>query len=423
MSLAHLSNLPELRFPDGFLWGSSTAAHQIEGDNILNNIYRREMAGEFRDLAGKACDGYRLYREDVQLLSDLGHKAYRFSVEWSRIETQEGVFDAEATEHYVDLCRRLVDAGIEPWVTLHHFSKPIWFCDLGEWNRKENIARFLRFADYIVPKLAPYVKGWTPINEYNIHGGRPPQPERHAELAVYKTNILFADAAVYDLIKGHSSAPVGSSFAFVRFAPLRPDDPFDRAMADYADWLCNGFYLHAMRTGELVYPLFDGGYFPELKGRCDFWAVNIYTRHMMDARKKSLSGKRYLHSKERMIDEEFWFDEFSPDAVLANLLRLPDKPVYITENGCCCNDDAYRIRYMALHYAAFRNAIDLGIDIKGLFHWTLMDNWEWGSYAPKFGLVSVDRDSFERTLKPSARLFTEIIQKNEISGQMLSKYC
>ena len=123
-----------------------------------------------------------------------------------------------------------------------------------------------------------------------------------------------------------------------------------------------------------------------------------------------------------MIGQDFWFDEISPDAVLDNLVRLQDKPVYITENGCCCDDDRYRIRYMASHYAAFRNAIDLGVDLRGLFHWSLMDNWEWGSYAPRLGLVDVDRTTFQRTPKPSAWFYKDIIAANGLSGEMVCKH-
>jgi len=420
--MINFNKLPEIKFPKGFLWGSSTAAQQIEGDNFNNDWYRAEQAGKFRDPCGKACNSYALYREDIALLKELGHQAYRFSVEWSRIEPRQGEFDAAATEHYVDQCRRLVEAGIQPWVTLHHFSNPLWFSDLGEWNKRENLTHFLRFAEFIVPKLAPFVAGWTPINEYNLHGGRPPQPEQHLKMANYKINLLFADAAVYDLIKHHSSAPVGSPLAYVPAEPVRAHDEFDRLMTGMVDWTNNGFYLHAMRTGELVFPFVDGGFYPELKGRCDFWAVNIYARHMVDSRKADAYGQRYLHAKEKMIGQDFWFDEISPDAVLDNLVRLQDKPVYITENGCCCDDDRYRIRYMATHYAAFRNAIDLGVDLRGLFHWSFLDNWEWGSYAPRLGLVDVDRTTFQRTPKPSAWFYKDIIAANGLSGDMVCKY-
>ena len=417
-------SLPEISFPEGFLWGSATAAYQVEGGHTNHDYYQAELDGQMKEPCGLACNSYAMYKEDIALLKRLGHQAYRFGIEWSRVETSQGEYSAEATDHYVDMARRLAEAGIRPWVTLHWFTNPLWFCKLDKWNERKNIDVFLRYVEYLVPKLAPYVAGWVPMNEYNTNGGTPPSsPDTLRRAAAFKLNMLLADAGTYDIIKSHSTAPVASPLAYIRFSPHNPEDPCDQAMTAFADWCTNGFYLHAIRTGEFVYPFTDGGHYPQIKGRADFWAVNFYVRSLVDSRKANLHGKRYLHKFMPMIDDpEFYQSEFSPDDLLANLLRLKDKPVYITENGCAADDDRFRIAYIALHLAAFRQAMDMGVDLKGYLYWSLLDNYEWGSYLPQFGLVACDRRTFVRTPKPSAFFFKEIIEANGFSGRTVRKY-
>lgn len=417
-------NLPRIEFPKGFLWGSSTSAYQIEGDCVNNDWHRAGEQGKHSEKCGKACNHYAMYREDVELIRNLGHTAYRFSIEWSRVEPSEGRFDEAATEHYVDLCRRLVATGIRPWVTLFHFTNPIWFADKGEWNKEENVGCFLRFVEHIVPKIAPYVAGWAPINEYNFYSGAPNPPEEHRRLANYAFNLLFADAGAYDVIKAHSKAPCASPMAYLTLQAYRPEDPFDAALTAYADWVANGWYYHAIRTGELVYPFTDARHCPQVKGRADFWGVNMYTRDLVDSRRKNCRADgRYPHRAMRLVRstaDKPW--EFCPDELMANLCRLKDKTVYVTENGLATDDDRFRILYLALHLAAIRQAMDFGVDVRGYFHWSLFDNFEWGSFAPKFGLVGYDKATFARQPKPSAAFYREVIAANAVSGQLVRKH-
>lgn len=415
-------SLPQIDFPPGFLWGSATAAYQIEGGNDNTDHAAREGPATGLEVCGKACNSYELFKEDIALLKQLGHQAYRFSIEWARVEPVPGTFSAEAVEHYVEQCRCLAEAGIQPWVTLHHISNPLWLEKMGGWLQPESIDLFLRYVDHIVPRIAQYVKGWTPMNEYNLIGGVPPQPARHVESARRKLHLLLADGMTYDRIKAHSQAPIGSSIAFLPIYPNREHDELDRTLAAYARWCSWGFYYHAMRTGEWMYPFMDAQHCPQLKGRADFWAVNIYTRRLIDSRKAGTKPPRYLHKHLPLLPIDFYGDEMAPDQLMFNLERLLDKPVYITENGLATHDDRFRIAYMALHYAAFRQAIDHGVDLRGLFHWSLMDNYEWGSWAPTFGLAACDRQTFKRTPRPSAAFYREIIQANGFSGQTVRKY-
>lgn len=421
--MTDLFALPELKFPVSFLWGSSSSAYQTEGGNSNNDWFRSGELGKFPEACGRACNHYEMWREDVALLKKLGHQVFRTGVEWSRVETSEGVFDADATAHYVEYFRTIRDAGIRPWVTLFHFTNPIWFADKGEWNKRENVDCFLRFVEYIVPKIAPYVSLWLPINEYNFYTGAPVAPADHHRLANYAFNILRADAGAYDIIKSFSDRPCASPMAFLALKPARAHDVFDRTFADYADWCANGWYYHAIRTGELVFPFTDAEYLPAVKGRADFWAVNMYARDLVSSRHASTRAPRHHHRSlviNKSHEQNPW--EITPDELMENLHRLRDKPVYITENGCNTDNDAFRIAYIATHLAAFRQAMDDGVDIRCFLYWSLLDNYEWGSFDPKFGLVEVDRETFRRTPKPSASFFREVIKSKSISGRLVRKY-
>lgn len=420
-------SLPEIRFPPGFLWGSATAGHQIEGDNIHSQAWHNEQQADFfqddperkvRAPSGKACDHYQRYREDVDLIASLGHQAYRMSIEWSRIEPEEDHWDQPSLHHYLDLLELLALRGIQVFVTLHHFTHPLWFERLGGFADPANNRYFERYLAYLVPRIAPLVSGWTVINEFNLWGGLTAGPE----IATLKFNMLRLHALGYHLIKAHSSAPVGSAHAFIHWFPRRYHDSLDRRMTDYADFITNEFFLHALRTGELVYPNRDAEYDPQVKGALDCWSVNYYTRHMVDARRAGLEGPRFQHKTLRMIPMEFYLEEMYPEGLIANLERLGDYPIYITENGCAADDDRFRIVYLALHLSALREALDRGLDARGYFYWSLLDNYEWTSFIPRFGLVAVDPQSFQRTPKPSALFYREVIAGNGLSGALVGRY-
>ncbi len=420
-------SLQPIHFPDGFLWGSGTAGHQVEGDNIHSQAWHNEHLPDFyaddqerkiRAPSGKACDHYRLYREDVELISALGHQAYRMSIEWSRIEPLEGQWDQDGLSHYLDLLDRLAQKGIRVFVTLHHFTHPLWFDSLGGFGKADNRRFFERYLNFLVPKIAPYVSGWNVINEFNQWGGHTAGPS----IASLKFNMLRVHALGYHLIKQHSTAPVSSAHAFIHWFPLRFHDTLDRRMTEFADFATNEFFFHALRTGELVYPGVDAEYEPEVKGALDCWSVNYYTRNMVNARLAGLNGPRLLHKELKMIPMKFYLEEMYPEGLIANLERLTDYPVFITENGCAAIDDRFRIVYLALHLSALREAMERGVDVRGYFHWSLMDNYEWTSFIPRFGLVAVDFETFQRTPKPSAFFYKEIIRENGFSGETVKRY-
>jgi beta-glucosidase len=405
-------SLPEVKFPAGFLWGSATAAHQIEGDNIYSNWWAMEQI-ERPVKSGKACNHYAMYREDVELLAELGHQAYRFTIEWSRIEPAEGEWNQEAVDHYLDLLRRLKARGIKAFVTLFHLTVPQWFDKIGAFTKYENTGYFVRYVEKLVPQIAEYVDGWNVQNE---------SIRCEKDLERTNFNILKTHARCYHLIKSFSKAPVSSAHAFIQQFPNRFYDELDNIMARLTYFRSTGFLLHAIRTGELIAPYIDAEDCPEVKNAMDFWSVNIYTRDVIDSRRAQLIGERFPHKKLRMIDMDFYLEEMFPEGTTAMLELLKDRPVYITENGCSCNDDRFRIVYLSLYLSALKDALDRGVDVRSYFYWSLMDNYEWGSFLPRFGLVEVDFKTFKRTPRPSAKFYREVISNNGVSQDIIRRY-
>jgi beta-glucosidase len=409
-------SLPPVRFPADFLWGSSTAGHQIEGDNVNSQRWKAELENVgnwFESPSGKACNHWELYREDVELLKQLGHQAYRLSVEWSRIEPQEGKYDEQALAKYLDLLGLLKAAGIKVFLTLHHATHPQWFEEKGGFKERENLQYFERHINYLVPKIAAYVDFWNVINEFNLNG---------IEWNELKANMVLAHARGYHIIKQYSQAPVSTAHAFTHMYPMRLHDKFDNIMRDFKDWYSHEFFFHVIRTGELILPFREMEIMPEAKGAIDYWSINCYTRNMVNSRAANLKGERYRHAKMRMIDQDFYLEEFYAEGMIANLERLKDYPVYITENGCSCDDDRFRVVWIAEYLCALREAMDRGVDVRGYLYWSTMDNYEWSSFKPRFGMVDVDFETFKRTPKPSSAFFKEIIERDGFDRELVKKY-
>lgn len=412
-------SLKDFTFPAGFAWGSSTAGHQIEGDNIHSNNWQIEQNKRKNDpkaeVSGKACNSYNMVEEDIKLLKSLGHKMYRMSVEWCRIQPEEGVFDKDATEHYVKQLALLKENNIKTCVTLVHCVVPQWFAEKGGFSNLENYKYFETHINYIVPKIAPYVDLWNVFNEFN------------AGVDDYARNVKFnhviCHSRAYHLIKKYSSAPISSAHAFVQFYAKRQHDLFDRRLQEWYDMMHNEFFFHAIRTGELVVPGKDGIYDKEIKDTCDYWAVNLYVRRILDARKADPYAQAYPFTRMKMIGEDFYWEEFHPETMYTCLMRLTDKPIYVTENGISCDNDDFRIVQIAEYLAAMHAAIKDGADVKGYLHWSLMDNYEWYSYLPRFGLCDVDfNGDYHRTPKPSALFYKDIIDNNGFTQEILRKY-
>lgn len=410
---------PDIQFPEGFLWGASTSGAQVNGDNKSfyddpDTAPKTVLGGMPYEFAGKASNSFEMYREDIALLSAMHLKLYRFSIEWSRIEPEKGVYDGAALKRYLDMLRELKAAGIQVCLTLHHFSHPVWFHKQGHFDTLANLRDWEGYVEYIVPKVAEFVDYWVIINELNLP---------FVYTLPQRLNLLRYHAAGYQIVKKYSNKPAASAHSFSPKVPLRgTNDRLDGLMAAYVDFTDNEFFFHAIRTGEIVAPFTDGVYLPELKNSCDFWALNTYVRHMIDGRKAEPLAPHYSATSFRPLAGFTHMDEICPDIMPEMLLRAADKPCLITENGVPTNNDGVRMVYISAMLQAIHQAMTLGANIFGYSYWSLVDNWEWGDWSQRFGLASFDPASFERTLKPSGYFYGDVAQANGVSQHILRRH-
>jgi beta-glucosidase len=377
-------------FPPGFLWGAATSAHQTEGGNVNSDWWRLEQAGGGRiaEPSGDACDSYRRWPEDMDLLAGAGFTDYRFSVEWARIEPAPGEFDAAEIARY----RSMVDGArarrLRPLITLHHFTAPRWFEARGGWSAPDAPELFRTYVEAIAPILATDVEHVCTINEPNMlalfaglraGGGASltdPGVEPHL---VVTANLIQAHHGARALLEAeHPHLQVGWSVA-----GLNPEaEPGSEAAA--------AAYEH---TRQVV--------FHEAARGDDWVGVQAYTRNRVG----TVNGQTVLlpvpDEGERTLNGWEYYPQAVADAVRAASRVVGDVPIIVTENGIATSDDERRIAYTDAALASLRAAMDDGIDVRGYFHWSLLDNYEWGSFDPTFGLVAVDRRTFTRTPKPS----------------------
>lgn len=385
-----------VRFPDGFIWGSATAAHQVEGGNWANDWWAWEHAPNTpcAEPSGDACDFYHRYDEDLALLARLGQQAFRFSLEWARIEPEEGEFSRVAFAHY----RRVLDAcerhGLTPIVTLHHFSSPRWFAARGGWEEAENVRFFRRYAERVARELGSAMPWVCTINEPNIVAtlgwlaGVFPPGKRDPELRRrVNENFIAAHAAALEALKaGPGSPQVGLTLAMAAYQALPGGD----AQLTRIRSLMHDVFLDAVKQDA-----------------SDFIGVQTYTRTRV--------GPGGALGPEEGVERTLMGYEFWPQALGATVREAAGtgKPVLVTENGIGTHDDTRRIAYIEQALTALHTAIADGVDVRGYIHWSALDNFEWAlGYRPAFGLIAVDRETFERRPKPSAEFFAGICRRN-----------
>jgi beta-glucosidase len=403
-----------LRFPDGFLWGTASAAYQVEGDNKSCDWWEWEQQpGRIAngDSAAIACDHYNRYREDFALLREMKQNAHRLSIEWSRIEPSEGEFDSRQVRHYRDVLGELREQGIRPMVTLHHFTSPLWFSHKGGWNVPGSAHAFMPFVHKVVDELGDLVDLWCTINEPNIYAangwmvGEFPPGRQGDVAAVYRVtnNLRRAHELAYSAIKRRwPDASVGLSHH--RFLMLP-------ASGKRRDRL-------AARAAQLVldqWPVAPGQLRKVVEAPCDHIGIAHYWGVMcaFDPSRPKEQFIRRFNVPGVPVTDMGWSADPSWMRMVLNELRPLGKPVYITENGLASNDDEWRQRYLKEVLSSVLLAIEDGVDVRGYFHWTNMDNFEWArGYSMRFGLIDVDRKSLERNTKASGRLYARIAQSN-----------
>ncbi|WP_300920320.1 family 1 glycosylhydrolase [uncultured Dubosiella sp.] len=413
-----LREYKKTQFPDRFLFGVATAGQQVEGNNCSwhddPKYYGKEnYTGVPWVPAGRAMDSYNRYEDDIALAKRMHLDAFRLSIEWSRIEPEQGQIKPEEIAHYVHILERLHEEGMKTIVTLHHVSHPIWFHDQGAFRTMENLSYFLHYVETIMPHIAPFADYILVLNELNI-------PFEYS--IEERMNMLQYHAHAYHRIKQYTDAPVSSTISYSFKEPFRGSfDRADQVLADYVDWVENEFFFHAVRTGEIIMPYHEAVICPELKDSMDFWAVNTYIRQLIDSRKAFPISSVYEATHFKAMDTPIYTEEIAPEIMLKMLMRLNDKPVMITENGISCKSDKRRMEYIASMLVALHQGMEMGADVIGYLHWSLLDNWEWGSFAPIFGLAYCDKN-YDRHLKKSGEFYGAIAHNKALTPEIIQEY-
>jgi beta-glucosidase len=422
-----------LRFPDGFRWGTATSAHQVEGDNVHNDWWAWEgRPGRILngDRSGLACRWWTDAEDDFERAAALGQNAHRLSIEWSRIEPSPGRWDESAVERYRTMLAALRRRDIEPMVTLLHFTVPLWFADRGGWTREDAPSLFARFVERAVPALSDHCDLWCTLNEplgwvfSALVAGRWPPGGRSITGAMRAaSNLARAHGAAYRVIhRTQPRARVGFANYFRLYDPADPRSPMDRLVAAQQDRFTNRSFLDAATTGRIrAFPWVAN--IPEAAEAMDFTGVNYYTRDLVRFdlfAPQRLCGRNFPGAGLPISDGEYGV--IYPEGMY-RVLRLAQRygrPIYITENGIPDHDDDQRPAFIVAHLREVWRAIQEGIDVRGYYHWSLVDNFEWSyGWSLKFGLIEVDPQTQARRLRPSAEVYAAICRANAIPGGLI----
>jgi beta-glucosidase len=434
-----------LKFPDGFLWGAATAAHQVEGANDNNDWWDWEQTpGHIRngDKSTVACDWWKgeRYRGDFDFAQSLNQNAHRLSVEWSRIEPREGEWNTDAMAYYRRVLSALRERSITPLVTLFHFANPRWLRAKGAWETEAVVPLFERFVTQVVQELGDLCDFWVTINEPVVYAyasyvdGNWTPGKRDLGLAMkVVVNTLRGHAAAYRAI--HRVQPHAQVGIAHHLRPLKPQNPgswLNGKIAALQHRALNQVVLFALQDGKLRFPL-GNGKIPELVDTQDFLGLNYYLSNRfkvdfsnpMQLFGRQMPTKPWGVSFEDELKTWFGYSDLDPEGLyaMAKWIGGFGKPIYITENGICDPTDEIRPRYLVTHLAQLHRAIQEGVPIRGYFHWALTDNFEWiEGYGLRFGLIAVDFSAQQRTPRPSAELYARIARENGIADDLIEKY-
>ncbi len=423
-------------FPSGFLWGAATASHQAEGNNTNNQWWAWEqepgriVEGQKSGLADDWWGGR--WREDFDRAAETGQNAHRMSIEWSRVQPAPDRWDQEALERYRQMVRGLLDRGLTPMITLHHFSDPLWIAERGGWENDETPRLFAAYVRQVVEALKEYVTLWVTINEPNVYaysgyidGVFPPgKHDLEAGFRVMANMVrghALAYAAIHTLQK---QAQVGIALNYRSFQPARPWFPLDALAANLQHALFNQLFPRALVDGTVNY-VYKRLRIPEAARTQDYLGINYYTRDLVaftpslasgfgrntlpPGRPQSPSGF-IAHVPEGLFEALKWGNRFG-------------LPLYVTENGVDDAEDSLRPRYLAEHIHQVWRAINFNWPVRGYFHWTLADNFEWErGWTQRFGLWNLDLQTQARIKRPSADLYAEICRANAIPYDAVAQY-
>jgi beta-glucosidase len=417
----------DVQFPAGFAWGTASSSHQSEGNNIHNDWWDWEQQpGRILrgHRSGRGNNFYGLYDSDFALLAGLGLTHYRLSIEWSRLEPEEGRVNAAELDHYRRVLESARARGITVWVNLHHFALPRWFAAKGGFLRQENLSYWRRHVERVAAAFIALATYWHPINEANAYaagsylvGEMPPGGRDFAAFLQILRNTLLLYRDAYAILKAANPAVrVGTIHVMIPVFPANPQSEDDQLLARNFDALFNELPLRALREGVIVLPGSDPEPVPGLQGAADFFGANYYACGCVDHHEPS-QLLPYPAGTQRLTQLG---NAVHPAGLRLVLERVRDArlgvPIYVAENGIGTDDDHWRIEYIAQHLFQVGEAIAAGCDVRGYFHWTSVDNFEWSrGWAAQFGLIGFDPQTFARRPKPSAHFLGRVARRNALT--------
>ena len=425
----------KISFPSTFIWGTATAAHQVEG-NCINNWSEFEKGikedgqPNIKDnqRSGIACDHWNRYSEDIKLIQELGVSHYRFSVEWSKIQPVQDTFDENVLSHYSKMIDMLLENNLTPVITLHHFTHPVWFDKLGAFEKEENISIFVSFCQRVFIEYSEKVEYWCTINEPGVvatqgyFSGLFPPGKKNSQLsAMVLKNLLEAHVQVYRLLKkmeNGSRVKIGLVKNINQFDPWRRWHLLDWLISNTANHFFNDSTIYFLRTGifKICIPGLAWIHHKNIDAinSTDFFGLNYYSHNHLKIQ-FSLKEPFTMQYPDRDILTDMPYTIYGEGLYRAiQSVSTLDVPIIITENGIADAEDDRRELYIKRYIYAMSKAIKDGFDIKGYFYWSLMDNFEWAfGYDMKFGLYFVDYNTQERLLREGSKVFIKIINNEK----------
>lgn len=412
-------NNKTFKFPKGFLWGASTASHQVEGNNTndwsewekskkrIDDLISKGLVEKYgldNYISGSACDHYNLFEADFKMAKQLNQNATRISIEWSRIEPEEGKFSDSELAHYTQVLDTISNNGMESFVTIWHWPLPLWLKQKGGWKNPETPKYFERYTQKLVETLGSKVRFWITLNEPEIYTGNsylaghwPPQEKNIFSYISVFHNLISAHKKAFVVIKKSiPTAKVGIAKNNIYFEAHK-NRVWNRVIKFFIDWWWNYYFLDRINSYR------------------DFIGLNHYFHNKIDG---------WFNKNENKYTSDFGW-EIYPEAIFHCLIDLKKykKPIYITENGLADAKDQKRAWFIKESLINVHKAITAGADVRGYLHWSLMDNFEWDSgFWPRFGLIEIDYKTKSRKIRNSAKYYSEICKTNEVDLNTYKKY-
>lgn len=424
-------------FPGDFLWGTATSSHQVEGENTNNDWHAWESRpGTILEghRSGRACDWWAgRWQEDMDRAASGAQNTHRLSIEWSRVEPTPAIWDDGALDQYREMLAGMIALGLKPMVTLHHFTNPLWVAEQGGWLNPGIVRWFERYARKVVSALSDQVALWVTINEPNVYaysaylqGAYPPGHQSMREAVTVMMNMVRAHAAAYHGIHEiDPKAQVGLAHHYRGMQPASPRNPVHHFLAGMRDRIFNRAIPETLRNGRLRL-LGRRFSIPEARQTQDFFGINYYTREYvaLDLTRPAELFSRGFYRADAVLSETGFISD-DPEGFWAALKWAHGygMPIYVTENGVEDSQGTLRPRYLVEHVRKLWRAVNFNWPVRGYYHWTLTDNFEWErGWTQRFGLWALDRETQARRPRPSADLYAQICTANGLSTDMVAEY-